>query len=414
MGFQWARQLIPAIIAAAAIAAVVDLRGFAGQPTAGAAARPYWPAAEWRTSSPEAQGLDSAVLADAFDYIRTHRTRIHSLSIVRNGYLVLDTTFFPFQPDQVHDVASVTKSITATLIGVALGDKKLTDVNQPVLAAFPGRTAQNRDARKDRLTIEHLLTMSSGLDCQYSGGESTLREMRASSDWLQFMLDRRMVAEPGAVGEYCSSGMHLLSGIVSSVTGLSAFDYATRRLFRPLGIRDAGWPADPNGVTHGWGDLRLKPPDMARIGYLWLNEGRWQSRQIIPRAWMTSAILPHARVLTGDYGYGLWVNRQHDPALFEANGRGGQRITVLPQKNLVLAITGGAFEPGDIGAFIVKAIRSDTPYLRTRPQHGAFSQRLALHASLLLARRRRHFRRWPHGCRESAMRWIPTLSAGVR
>jgi len=318
----------------------------------------YWPGREWRTSSPEAQGLDSAILADAFDYIREHGTRIHSLTIVRNGYLVLDATFFPFQPDQPHDVASVTKSVTSTLIGVAMADRKLSDVNQPVVALFPNRVIRNRDLRKERLTLEHLLTMSSGLDCQYSGGEPTLREMRASSDWMQFMLDRPMVAEPGVRGEYCSGGMHLLSGVVSKVTGLSSFEYARRRLFQPLGIRSAAWPADPNGITHGWGDLRLKPLDMARIGYLWLTRGAWNNQQIIAPSWMTSAIQPHAHVLTGDYGYGLWLNRELP--LFEANGRGGQRITVLPTRNLVLAITGGAFEPGEIGAFILRAIKSET------------------------------------------------------
>jgi hypothetical protein len=170
-----------------------------------------------------------------------------------------------------------------------------------------------------------------------------------------------MVAEPGAKGEYCSSGMHVLSGIISETTGLSAFEYARRRLFRPLGIRDSAWPADPNGLTHGWGDLRLKPLDMARIGYLWLNGGRWKGAQIIPRGWMETAVQPQARVLTSDYGYGLWLNGSRDPVVFEANGRGGQRITVLPSKNMVLAITGGAFEPGEIGAFILKAMRADTP-----------------------------------------------------
>ena len=271
---------------------------------------------------------------------------------------MLDTTFFPFQPDLLHDVASVTKNITATLIGVAIENRQLANVNQPLVSLFPDRVIKNRDDRKERLTLEHLLIMSSGLDCQYSGGEPTLRQMRASPDWTQFMLDRPMVAQPGTRGEYCSGGMHLLSGVLSNVTGMSAFEFARRRLFQPLGIRSSGWPADPNGTTHGWGDLRLQPLDMARIGYLWLNGGRWANQQLIARSWMTSAIQPHAHVLTGDYGYGLWLNRELP--LFEANGRGGQRITVLPGRNIVLAITGGAFEPGEVGAFVLKAIKSET------------------------------------------------------
>ena len=138
------------------IAVAVTLVGSNRAPSTIIEENAYWPGREWRTSSPESQGLDSAILADAFDYIREHRTRIHSLTIVRNGYVVLDTTFFPFQPDLPHDVASVTKSITTTLIGVAIADRKLRDVNQPVLGLFPNRVIRNRDDRKERLTIEHL------------------------------------------------------------------------------------------------------------------------------------------------------------------------------------------------------------------------------------------------------------------
>jgi CubicO group peptidase (beta-lactamase class C family) len=195
------------------------------------------------------------------------------------------------------------------------------------------------------------------------------------------MLDRPMVAEPGRKGEYCSGGMHLLSGIVSQVTHANELEYARASLFGPLGIRDAVWPSDAHGISHGWGDLHLHPHDMAKIGYLWMNEGRWRDRQIIPAGWMASAIKPHARVLDHDYGYGLWLNPDRDPFLFEANGRGGQRITVLPSQRLVLAITGGAFEPGDIAPFIWKALRSDGPL----PANEAATRRL----EVLLADARR-------------------------
>ena len=333
----------------------------------------YWPGDRWRSSSPEAQGMDSAVLADALDYIQTHRTRIHSLTLVRNGYVVLDATFFPFRPDSLHDVASVTKSITTTLIGIAIGDGHLRDVKQDVLSVFPARRVAHRDARKEQLTLEHLLTMSSGLDCEYAGGERTLREMKASSDWVQFMLDRPMTAAPGSKPEYCSGGMHLLSGVLSTATQTNALEYARRRLFRPLGIRDAVWPADAQGVTHGWGDLHLRPHDMAKIGYLWLNNGRWRDGQIVPSAWMTDAIVPRVQMMRDRYGYGLWVYPRQTPMIFEALGRGGQRISVIPSKNLIVVFTGGAFEPDEIGQFILKANQSDRP-LR---ENFAASRRLA-------------------------------------
>ncbi|MGD1082922.1 MAG: serine hydrolase, partial [Candidatus Sulfotelmatobacter sp.] len=195
----------------------------------------YWPTHGWRSSSPEAQGMDSAKLALAFDYVRLHEIPIHSLLIVRNGYVVLDAYFYPFQAGQVHDAASVTKSITSTLIGIAIAEHKLSSVQQPVLSLFPDRKVDNRDNRKDRITIEHLLSMTSGLDCHVDHGEITLKEVMQSKNWVQFMLDLPMVAEPGSKFEYCSGGMHLLSGIISQSTGISALEFARRELFQPLG-----------------------------------------------------------------------------------------------------------------------------------------------------------------------------------
>src|SRR5437667_208832 len=241
----------------------------------------YWPTQGWRSSSPEAQGMDSAKLAEAFDYIQQQKVPIHSLLIVRNGSIVLDAYFYPFQADQLHDGASMTKSVTSTLIGIAIGQHKLSGVSQSVLSLFPLRTIANRDERKEHVTIEQLLTMTSNLDCR-SQHEITLTEMMQSKDWIKFMLDLPMANDPGNKFVYCSGGMHLLSGIISQTTGVSALEFARRELFRPLGINDVVWPSDPNGITHGWGDLHLRPRDWAKLGYLWLNQGRWEDRQLVP------------------------------------------------------------------------------------------------------------------------------------
>lgn len=323
----------------------------------------YWPTHGWRSSSPEAQGMDSEKLALAFDYVRLHQVPIHSLLIVRNGYVVLDAYFYPFQAGQVHDVASVTKSITSTLIGIAIAEHKLSSVHQPVLSLFPDLKVGNHDNRKDGMTIEQLLSMTSGLDCHFAHGEITLKEMMQSKNWAQFMLDLPMVVEPGSKFEYCSGGMHLLSGIISRSTGTSALEFARRELFQPLGIDDVIWPSDPQGVSHGWGDLHLQPRDMAKIGYLWLNHGRWEGRQILPVDWMPAATQPHSHPNfgSGEYGYGFWVYPERNPPQYEALGRGGQRINVVPGKNVIVVITGGGFEPGDIGKFIGDSIKSDQP-----------------------------------------------------
>ena len=335
-----------------------------------------WPTHGWRRSSPEAQGMDSRVLAEAFDYIRQQRIPIHSLTIVRNGYMVLDAYFWPFQDSLLHDMASVTKSVTSTLVGIAIGRHELNSVNQPFLAVVGARPVANLDARKERITIEDLLTMTAGLDCHRDHGEITLSQMMGSPEWIQFMLDLAMVAEPGTRFEYCSGGMHLLSGVVTQATGVNTLAFARRELFGPLGIADAAWPADLQGVAHGWGDLHLQPRDMAKIGYLWLHGGRWDNRQLVPKDWMRAAVQVHSHPGFSpgqEYGYGIWVYPDRRPPEFEGLGRGGQRISVVPARNLVVVFTGGAFEPGDIGQFIGRAIKSDKPL----PEDPAGATRLA-------------------------------------
>lgn len=331
------------------------------QATPPTAPETYWPTHGWRTSTPEAQGMDSEVLAQAFDYVRQHHVSIHSLLVVRNGYLVLDAYFYPFHEGQVHDGASMTKSVTSTLIGIVIGERKLSSVHQPALSVFPERNIRNRDQRKDRMTIEHLLTMTSGLDCHVDHAEITLRQMHQSKDWVQFMLDLPMTEEPGSRFEYCSGGMHLLSGIISQVTGNNALEFARRELFKPQGIEDVIWPSDPEGVSRGWGDLHLWPRDMAKLGYLWLNEGRWEGRQIVPEEWMQAAMQAHSHpdFGSGEYGYGFWVYPRRNPPEYEALGRGGQRISVVPARNVVVVFTGGEFEPGDLGKFIGESIKSE-------------------------------------------------------
>src|SRR5260370_1986116 len=201
--------------------------------------------------------MDSEALANAFAFIRQNHIPIHSFLIVRNGYVVLDAYFYPFQAGEVHDAASVTKSITSTLIGIAIGEQKL-DLHESVFSRFPGRTIANRDGRKERITIVNLLTMSSGLDCHVEHAEITLRQMHDSKDWVQFMLDLPMAQDPGAAFSYCSGGMHLLSGVLSQTIGRNALEFARKELFEPLGIENVIWPADPHGITRGWGDLHLR------------------------------------------------------------------------------------------------------------------------------------------------------------
>jgi CubicO group peptidase (beta-lactamase class C family) len=316
---------------------------------------------DWKVAAPEQVGIDSSPLAEMIDFAREHEIPVHSVQIVRRGQLVLDAYFHPYRAGMRHDVASVTKSITSTLIGLAIDRRLLRGVQQPVLGFFPGRSIAALDARKRALTLEHLLTMQAGWDCGFEPNEARLFEMRHSSDWSQFMIDLRMIAEPGTRWAYCGGNCHLLSAILTQTTGTNALAFGRHELFGPLGIDDVVWPADGRGNNHGWGDLQLLPRDMAKLGQLFLQRGRWRNRQVISEAWIEQATRAHVeRTSNNDhYGYFWWVKGKDYPGMFEAVGRGGQRINVWPAKDLVLVFTGGGFEPGDLARFILKALKSD-------------------------------------------------------
>ncbi|MCE7980016.1 MAG: class C beta-lactamase-related serine hydrolase [Caldilinea sp. CFX5] len=324
-----------------------------------------WPTQAWPTSTPEEQGIDAAKLADGLQAIRRQGLNLHSVLIVRNGKLVLDATFYPYDGKAVHDVASVTKSIMTTLIAMAADQGKL-NLDDPLLSFFPDRTIANRDARKEAITVRHLTSMSSGLDCTAANDEQTLREMEQSKDFVQFTLDRKMISVPGQHFVYCSPGMHLLSAILQQATGMTALEFAQQNLFEPLGIQAVIWPTDPQGYNHGWGDLHLQPRDMAKIGFLWLNHGEWAGKQLVPRQWVAASV--KTQLKTGgndDYGYGWWITGAEGE--YAAIGRGGQRIQVWPAINAILVMTGGGVDIDDIEPLLSPAFADLSKPLPANP-----------------------------------------------
>jgi CubicO group peptidase (beta-lactamase class C family) len=324
-----------------------------------------WPTEGWPTGLPEEFGFDSLKLADGLRAIRKKGFDLHSVAIVRHGVMFLDAVFYPYDGRALHDQASVTKSIMTTLIAIAADQGKL-NLDDPMLSFFPGRTAANRDAAKERVTVRHLASMSSGLDCTAAGDEQTLKEMRKSPDYVQFVLDRRMIAEPGSQFVYCSPGMHMLAAILQKATGMTALEFARQNLFDPLGIRNVIWPADAQGVNHGWGDIHLHPHDTAKIGLLWLRHGEWEGRRIVSQAWVESSIKTQIR--TGrrdDYGYGWWITGEKGE--YAAIGRGGQRIQVWPDLDMLLVMTGGGVDIDDIEPLISPAFTSPDKPLPVKP-----------------------------------------------
>ncbi len=299
----------------------------------------YWPTKGFRTSTPEQQGMDSELLAEMMVAILERGYEIDSVSIIRNGYLVADVTVYPFRPNTKHVIHSCTKSIVSILIGIAIEQGYIEGVQQPILSFFPGKTVANLDARKEAMTLEHVLSMATGLNCRdsYLYRWQGLNQMRESDDWVQFMLDLPMVEAPGTRFEYCNGASYLLSAIIKETTGVSALEYAQEHLFGPLGISDVVWPYSPQEVNIGWGEIRMLPLDMAKIGMLYLNGGRWEGKQIVSTAWVEESTREHiSATLEDGYGYQWWVD---DSGIFMALGYAGQFIFVIPDKEMVVVFT---------------------------------------------------------------------------
>ena len=310
----------------------------------------YWPTNGWRASAPEKQGYSSQKLAAGLQDIRKRDLAIDSLLIVHNGYVVLDAHFAPYDGTFPHNLASVTKSVMTTLIGIAADQGKI-DLDQTMVSFFPNRTIANLDDRKARITVRDLVSARNGMQSGcYADDPGTVAAVRAQPDWVQAALDRPMVAEPGTTFCYDSPGMHILSAILQEATGMTAMQFAQQNLFGPLGIRDAIWDIDPQGYSRGWGDLHLTPESMAKIGYLWLHQGDWNGQQIVSRDWVLDSVRRHSTKVDHDsgYGYGWWINNSH----YFAAGRMGQDIRVIPALNTVLVVTGGGGEITDIEGFL--------------------------------------------------------------
>lgn len=302
--------------------------------------RAPWPTDGWHESSPEEQGMDSARLADMVE--RLPDSGIDSVTVIRNGYLVLDAVVYPFPEDTTHIVHSCTKSVVATLVGMAVDGGILGGIDVPVVEILADIAPDDLDDNKAAMTVEDLLTMSTGMQCRdsYLYEWQGLIEMTASDNWTAHVLALPMIQPPGTAFEYCNGSSFLLSAILSATTGKSASEYAAEALFGPLGITDFEWPADPDGVTIGWGELLLHPVDMAKIGYLYLRDGEWENQQLVPASWVEDATRAQidAGTLAAAYGYQWWIS---DAGYAMALGFGGQYIIVDPDHDLVVAFTSG-------------------------------------------------------------------------
>jgi CubicO group peptidase (beta-lactamase class C family) len=328
-------------------------------PTLGAASGAYWPTQDWRSSTPEEQGMDSSRLNQALDSIHQTGLNLYSLLVIRNGYIVSENYFHGDTRDSRHEIYSCTKSFTSTLIGIAIDQGLIAGIDQPALEFFPGRTFENMDERKQALTIKNLLTMNSGLD--WNEGDVAYSQLYRSRDWVKYMLDLPVRDRPGTQFNYCSGCSHVLSAVLQQKSGISAGRFARQNLFDPLGITGYVWDRDSQGIPIGGWGLQLTPREMAKLGYLYLHQGKWEEKQIVSAGWVDLATQKHTAT-DGNLGYGFqwWTYPRY--GAYTALGRYGQTIFVVPNLNLVI-VTTAQFEGGHdpiyklIDDYIIPAVK---------------------------------------------------------
>jgi CubicO group peptidase (beta-lactamase class C family) len=307
----------------------------------------------WKVSTPEEQGMSSSTLIDGINKLKKDSTNIHSLLVIRNDHIVLDAWFYPFQKNYVHDIASVTKSVASLLIGIAIDKGFIKSEDDRVLEYFPEYAVKSDTLRN--LKIKDLLNMASGLQCSWNNKEKELQQMQETGDWVGFMFNLPFASNPGEKFSYCSVNFYLLAEILQRATKMKGHEFARKYLFDLLQFHKTYWEENSKGVNHGWGDLHLHPYDMAKLGLLIVNDGKWEGTQVISNEW-TRKIKPLYYIhKTESYGYGWWLDSEN-PDEIQAMGRGGQRMFIFKEKNIVIVTTGGGFDAGDMDDLVMKSI----------------------------------------------------------
>ena len=340
-----------------------SLGGAAAQDKSQASAEPVWPTRGWQTSTPEDQGMDSAALAKLVAYGAGRS--LDSLLIARHGRIVLDAYYAPYSAEIPHIINSSTKAVIGTLAAMAMKDGLLDSMDHPLLDFFPERSFVIFDDRKKAITLQHLLDMTSGIDWREptDGQPVTFFEMERSPDWAKFVLDRPMSNAPGDIFNYNSGNPHLLSAILTKLTRMSAEDYAKAKLFGPLGITDWTWRKDPQGVSTGGNGLALKPRDMAKIGYLYLRNGQWEGKTLLPPAFVERS--SHATIdmnlrFEPDFRYSNFFWALPKRNVYMAIGYHCQVIMVFPALDMIAVTTARDFYPfGVVTDLISGTVKSE-------------------------------------------------------
>jgi len=332
--------------------------------------RDYWPTDEWLNASPSDHGVDVTYLDAMMDIIEEEDHNMHSVIVIKNGYIVFEE--YPreyYSATRKHMLQSCTKSFTSTLIGIAIHEGFIDNTSQRMVDLFSDWTIDNLDSRKENITLEHMLTMTEGMywtehDYPYTDDRNTLKQMWDTTDPIQHILDQPMVREPGDEWRYNSGMSVLLGAILEIVTGQSVESFAEEYLFDRIGIERYVWYSMPNSdVLHTDGGLYLTPRNMARLGYLMLNNGTWDGVELVSPEWVSNASQSKAEISgTVGYGYQWWIYPDFD--FYAATGHYEQKIYVAPEDDLVVVFTANIADEdphptdGFMISYILPAVRS--------------------------------------------------------
>jgi CubicO group peptidase (beta-lactamase class C family) len=313
---------------------------------------------EWIATTPESAGLSSPKLHAMEEAIHSNEfKKITSILIAREGKLVYEN-YFEGDALTLRNTRSATKTVTSMLVGIAIDKKMLPGVDARIMPFFKDKQpVQNPDPRKDRITVEDFLTMSSVLECNdwsdFSRGNE--ERMYLIEDWVQFTLDlpvrgfssnnKNPQDSPyGRSFSYCTAGATTLSGVLTRAAGVPTQDFARQNLFEPLGIKQADWIFSPLGLAMTGGGLGLRSRDLMKLGQLYLDGGMWHEQRVVSESWVKTSISPHARIDDQtEYGYFWWLKgfktATKTYAAYYMSGNGGNKVAVFPEIRMVVALT---------------------------------------------------------------------------
>ncbi|MFO7848290.1 MAG: serine hydrolase [Balneolaceae bacterium] len=263
---------------------------------------------------------------------------VESVMVEKNGEIIAQQFMGRMNPNRPTNIKSASKSIISLLVGIAIREGYLEGVDQPIGEFFEDYFEQNPDPEKEAITIGDLITMRGGLE---STSIRNYGRWVVSGNWYRYVLNGEMVGEPGGRMIYSTGSTHLLSVILTRTTGMSTREFGNRYLFGPMNINLGGWDRDPQGYYFGGNNMAMSPADMLKIGRMMMNMGEWQGEQIVPQEWILDSVKTYTRSNFNPYDMGyLWWQRPVNgyDAIF-AWGHGGQYIMMIPELDVVIAVT---------------------------------------------------------------------------